>query len=777
MNLSTFFLRAFFAAAGNVRAIADRITAGCGCAALATGLVLTIVGPLRGQLPEPRLHWIYPPGGQLGTSVDVTIQGVDLDTDADGALELVFSHPGITAEQKMSPQSPENEPQPLPDQFVVHIADDVPTGIYEVRIRGRYGISRPRPFAVGQLPEVLEQGGNNTLETPMSLEVNSVVSGRAGGDSYDVYQFPASAGQRVLIGCDAWGLDSRMDATLTLCDAAGNQLAYSRDVRRNEPLIDFTAPADGNYLLQVYDFTYRGGDSYFYRLSVSTQPHLDFVFPPAGVPGTTGTFTLYGRNLPGATAADGVAIDGAALQQMQVEINIPAEPPGPVAPRGKRFPTPAESGMRGFAYRLQTPAGPSNPVFISLATGEVVSEQEPNDRRDQSQQIVVPCEVVGRFGQRDSDWFSFKAKQGQRFAVEVYSQRRGLPTDPMLLVQHVGANEQGEPTVRDVAESDDVDPKFANPPFDTPLRDASLVFTADVDGLYRVLVKDLFAGSDPDPRHVYSLSIAPPRPDFHLLATLRDFANPDPLKVVATAPILRPGGTELIIVQAYRRGGFSGPITVTCSGLPDGVDCPPVVIPSDQNRATLMLAAAGDAAPHSGTIEIVGHAMIDNQQVRREACGSVVVWDKSNANETTYARLTGQIPLSIIDEPMPLSIALDKADWQTTPGSKLSIPVQITRREGVKGALKLEAQGLPAEIKAAALSIDEQTDHGALEITVDPKAPIGAFPFYLAGQSKVTYQRKSRAAGEDAAAAKDIDIVVHSLPLTLDVAAAQTTQD
>jgi len=31
---------------------------------------------------------------------------------------------------------------------------------------------------------------------------------------------------------------------------------------------------------------YRGGDDYFYRLTLSTGPRIDFVIPPAGVPGT-----------------------------------------------------------------------------------------------------------------------------------------------------------------------------------------------------------------------------------------------------------------------------------------------------------------------------------------------------------------------------------------------------------------------------------------------------------------------------------------------------------
>lgn len=750
------FPGAFSAAIRRARGLAIPTPDRCRCAVLAVGLFAAMTSPLGAQLPNPRLHWVYPPGGQRGTDVDVTIRGLDLDADTGGVQELSFSHPGITAEQKTASPPPfETEPRRLPGQFVVTIAGDVPVGTHEVRVRGRYGLSTSRLFSVGDLSERLEQGGNNRLASPMPLELNSVVNGRAGGDSFDVYQFTASAGQRVRLHCATSRLDSRMDATMMLLDATGEQLADSRNARGGEPVIDFTAPADGSYLVQVHDSTYRGGEPFFYRLSFSTPPHLDVVFPHVGTYGTIGTLTPHGRDLPAATAAG-------------------------------------------------------------------IPEQEPNDDRNRPQQITVPCEVDGQFSTaRDRDWFSFQAKRGERFAVEVLSQRRGLPTDPVLLVQHVSADERGEPTVRDVAEADDIAPGFTNPPFDTPIRDAALVLTADADGTYRVLVRDLNSGTTPDPRHVYSLLVTPPKPDFRLLATFKAFANPDPEKTLRAAPILRPGGTKSTVVQAYRRDGFAGPITVTARGLPDGVVCPPVVIPAGQNRATLVLAAAESAPPSTVAIRIFGTAFVADKEVHREAFGSVVIWDKNRADETTDARRISDIPLSVIADPQPLSVAIDGESTRlTSRAGKLSIPVRITRRAGANGAIELRAQGLPAEIKAAALELDSEATEGTLKLTVEPDAPIGPCSFHLAGQSKVSYRRNPEAAREAkedkdrlierlaeltsasqpadaatlqaarqaqpainqraaelsaAAAPKEIDVFVESLPVTLRVAAAPVT--
>src|SRR5271168_770580 len=45
---------------------------------------------LGNQLPNPRLNTVYPPGGKIGTTFDVTFTGTDLDLPQ----ALLFSHPG-----------------------------------------------------------------------------------------------------------------------------------------------------------------------------------------------------------------------------------------------------------------------------------------------------------------------------------------------------------------------------------------------------------------------------------------------------------------------------------------------------------------------------------------------------------------------------------------------------------------------------------------------------------------------------------------------------------
>ena len=59
-------------------------------------------------------------------------------------------------------------------------------------------------------------------------------------------------------------------ATLTLRDAKGKEVAYTDDFRFNpDPIITYTIPADGEYLLEIKDSIYRGREDFVYRIAVS----------------------------------------------------------------------------------------------------------------------------------------------------------------------------------------------------------------------------------------------------------------------------------------------------------------------------------------------------------------------------------------------------------------------------------------------------------------------------------------------------------------------------
>jgi hypothetical protein len=694
---------------------------------------------LLAQLPVARLFTVFPPGGKAGAQVEVELTGADLDE----AGQLHFSDPAITAKQKIG----DTTGLPEPNKFVVSITTNVSPGIYEARVAGRFGISNPRSFVVSELREAIAPTTNTSPANATPILLDTIVNGRSAANTAAFYKFTAKKGQRILIECQASEIDSRMDAALILSNAAGKDLERSR----SGGLLDFTVPADGEYSLTVYDYLFRGGGEYFYRLAISTRPHIDFIFPPSGLAGSKGKYLLYGRNLPGSAPAKDLAVDGKPLERIEVEIELPREP----VPQ-KQFSSlrkVVDATVDAFEYRLSTPHGVSNPALLGFATGPVVPERATNDHPAQAQSIVPPCEYVGQFyPQGDQDWVTFEAKKGDAYWVEVFSQRLGLPTDPFVLIQRVSKNDKGEEQVSDVKELNDTDYNSGAVEYKAATRDPSGRFEAGESGTYRIAVRDLFNTSHADPRLVYRLSIRKETPDFRLIVAAQPPppANKDAKEAMLWTPLLRRGETMPLKVMALRRDNFNGDIEVKAEGLPAGITSTEAKIEKDKTSAVLMLTAAENAAGWVGPIKIVGKAKIGEAEVVREAHGATVSWTVSDYDaDAIRSRLSRDFVLAVSGvESAPISI--DPAEsklWEAPEAGKLQIPLKLVRRADFNANLKLKAFGVAALDKLKDIDVDGKATNATVEIDLtENKLPAGTYTFYLQSQTPGKYRNNPEAA-------------------------------
>lgn len=226
-------------------------------------------------LPLPRLLTVMPMGGQIGTQVEVTITGENIED----VTELTFSTPKITAKPVTG----------TTNKFSVNIAADAPVGVYDARVMSRLGVSSVRAFSVNKLPEVTRIKASNTVETAMPLPVGTICNATMTKRAVDYYSFQGVKAKAVAIDCAAVGIDSQLTPVLILADAMGRDLK----VNRTGGIIDFTPPADGTYLIKVNDLTFQGGERHFYRLALQNapaqpQPQTQTVsamsWPPAGLP-------------------------------------------------------------------------------------------------------------------------------------------------------------------------------------------------------------------------------------------------------------------------------------------------------------------------------------------------------------------------------------------------------------------------------------------------------------------------------------------------------------
>ena len=627
-------------------------TASASLVAVCALLLSWLPGTASAQLPQTLLTAISPGGGQAGTSVDfVVLAGTDLEDIS----ELRFSHAGITAVPKT--RDVNGKPEPIPNQFTVTIAADVPPGLYDVRAAGYFGLSNPRTFVVGTSPEVAENDANNTFEQAMEVPIGTVVNGRSNGTAdVDYYRFAAKTGQRLLIYCQARLLDSTMERILELYDPNGRRIAYRREIRRVDPVIDFVPPVDGNYTLRVFDETYRGGNEYLYRLNLQTGPYVDFVFPPVGQAGTTQSFTVFGRNLPNGQPAE-LQINGRPLEKLDVQIALPADS----GQLDAAEPLAAyETSLDAIPYVLRSESAAANPVQIQLATTAVLREQEPNDKAETAGKIQIPVNVAGQFQSRnDVDVFEFSATAGEEYAIEVFGQRGCSNVDALFVLEQLTKDKDGKVTAKVVTTQDDnpanIDPKV----FETLTDDPYFRLKVAADSDYRLTLRDRYSASRGDASLSYRLEIRKLQPDFRLVVMPLQPAPGVTRNPNTWSTGLRRGEAQAVAVYVHRIDGFTGPVEVNAGNLPTGVTCPPIVIPENENVGNLVFIAVADAPVTNAEVQVTGTATTTLPK-HEEA-----VTAAKKSVETTAAEVTKQQTAIA-----PLDAALKKAQGELEAARK-----------------------------------------------------------------------------------------------------------
>ena len=625
------------------------------------------------QWPNPRLTYVAPAGGKIGTTVEVTFAG----TDVDEPESLLFSHPGIKG-TPIIPEMPKPDPKAKPDpkkvmtpppvtKFSVTIGKDVPLGFYDVRFVNKKGISNPRRFVVGDLTEVAEKEPNNDVEQAQKVEVGTTVNGTiAAGTDVDYFRFLGKKGQRIIITCLTASIDSRLDPEISVRNPQEVEIGYYRPVPQQDGLVDVTLPADGDYLIRLNKFTYTiASAEYFYRLSIATVPHIDAVFPPMIEPGKASQITLYGRNLPGGKPDPAAVINGQVLDKLTVSVTAPNTGLDQLNYSG--IVSPISAGVDGFEYRLTGPTGASNPMMMTFAKAPVILENDDNDTPDKAQVVPVPCEIAGRIDKkRDRDWYVFDAKKGDVLMIEVFSHRLGAPTDMYFVLKNLAAKQ-------DITLQDDNPESPSLRFFTASNRDpAPYRFVVPADGKYHLMLASHTGDNDAGPHHIYRVRISPEKPDFRLIVMPPDETRPDTCT-------LWQGGTHHYTVYANRIDGFKGDITLSMEGLPAGVTCMPQTIAGAMKMTQLVVSAADNAAPFAGAVRVVGTAIVGGQKIVHPARPASITWGVPiQQNIVTITRLDRELVLAVRDK-APGKLTADKDKAVVSLGDKVEITLKLTR--------------------------------------------------------------------------------------------------
>lgn len=603
--------------------------------ALLSGLLSMALLPFaEAAKNDPSIGCVYPAGGKQGTTFEVTLSGSDLEE----ATHVYFSGTGVQA--KVIEQNPPGNysknhwtgvkyralmrdqlPQmssaeqsmaqanlreldiasaryhrrlqypPLREWVIlqVTIAADATPGERELRLETFKGLSNPRVFCVGSLPEISKPAlafsrrdtkFDNDRPVPppepeMSLTLPVVVNGQIPAGDVHRFRFTAKQGQHLLIAASARelipyladGVPGWFQANLTLYDAQGRELTYASHYRFHpDPVIFFDVPSNGDYVVELRDSLYRGREDFVYRLTVGELPYVTSIFPLGGPANVPTTVKLNGWNLP----ASSLPLNNRC-------------PPG-ILPAGLQ---------QGPEYFNTMPFAVDT-LPECLSTGS-------NHTPATAQTVILPVIVNGRIEQ-PNEWsvFRFEGQAGQKIVAEVMARRLNSPLDSVIKLT--------DASDRQVAFNDDFTDKSLGKSFEQV--DSYVRTTLSAAGTYYLHLSD--AQRHGGPEYAYRLRLSAPRPDFALRVA------PSSINAV-------PGAQVPITVYAFRHDGFTNAIQLALKNMPPGFALNGNGIPAlpdlgtnlNQVVTNLTLTVPNQPTAVPVNLDMEGSASIQGRQVVR----------------------------------------------------------------------------------------------------------------------------------------------------------------
>ena len=591
------------------------------------------------------IGFVYPAGGQQGTTFRVTLGGQTLE----GVNRAFVSGGGVQAKvveynKRMNPQEigllseqlrelralppakldlprtnlivriqkiiGDNVNQPACASIAnlavveVTVAPDAEPGMREIRLGTPRGVSNPLVFCVSQFPEVI---------APPAATCQLVTLGKEAQSLRRKTRTPAPAG--VSTGEMAMTMQAMMSGANAPSDV-------DDDVGR----LPVPCVANGQITpgsVDRYCFTARKGQ----RLVAAVQARELIPYLADAVPGwfqpvisicdAQGREVAYDddyRFKPDPIIVCEIPADGEYLlaihdaiyrgrEDFVYRLTLGEAPfVTSIFPLGGPAGAPVTVEAKGFNLtknRLTLPAQPPIPAVTSIAApgkeGRLSNrvplaidtlpeclEQEPNNQKRAAQHVTLPVIVNGRMDKPgDRDLFQFEGHAGEEFVAEVVARRLDSPLDSELKLT--------DPAGRIVAINDDFED--AGSGLNTHHADSYLRATLPTNGTYCVQLSDAQeAGGE---EYGYRLRLGAPQPDFAL-------------RVVPSSLAIRSNSTATVAVYVLRKDGFSGPIKFGLKDPPPGFEVvPPVVLTGTQAimRLTIKTTLGETQDPVNLTIE------------------------------------------------------------------------------------------------------------------------------------------------------------------------------
>ena len=357
----------------------------------------------------PFITYVYPLGGQAGTTTPVRVSGWNLESNT-----LNFSGTNKTA------------------------------GINQLYALKDGRVSNFVPFDLDTLPECQADTLPKAADGTQTVTPPVIINGRiAKKDEQALFSFQGKAGSPIVAEVMARRLNSPLDSSLSLIGPDGKEVAFNDDnldradgltTHHADSYLFASLPKDGVYRLRLCDQQHRGGMDYVYRLRVSPpRPDFELRAVPSSLnirAGSNGPMTVHALRRDGfdgeitirlKDAPEGFSLGIAKIPAKESKAKISLITPyraisepfsieleGSATIDGHevvRKVVPAEDRMQAFAYRHFVP---SEELRVSILGGKSSKDADVKVICDKPLRIPAGGTALVKF--EDSSYRISKAK-------------------------------------------------------------------------------------------------------------------------------------------------------------------------------------------------------------------------------------------------------------------------------------------------------------------------------------------------------------------------------
>lgn len=610
------------------------------------------------------IGFIYPTGGQKGTTIEVTVGGQNLSR----ATGIIISGKGVSGELIPMPKGKkpkrrknknigEEDNLQLADQvkFRVTIDKDAAIGMRDVKLILPNGMTNRLYFEVGELPDVCESPKEALSGVSESLPVT--FNGQIMRSDVDRFRFKAQRGQQLVLRVKgrefvpymADAVPGWFQPIIRLYDPSGKEVTYNDDYTFHvDPVIFYKVPKSGYYEVEINDALYRGREDFVYRIDVGELPFITGISPIGGPAGKKQNVQLRGWNLKGKSLQIRPSKPG--------RMAITAQGKGGITSNTLYYQVESKPQLQTKKLAPNT----TKEKAWALGYGEVVENT-----------IATPLE---------QHWYLIDVTERKPVHFAVLARKLGAPTDIRMTIF-----DQNGDLVKDFDDVEDPDEPmmthFADPEATIKLK----------QGRYYVRIIESQGKGGVD--YAYRLTYEPSQPDFSLHIDPATFSVPS-------------NGTGIFNVSVTRKQGFGGEVDIKVGGLPKGFKVAGGELRKGMKKTIISVTAPEGAEQGVVMPKVSGSATTANGSITRDAVPveqmmqafyythmmpmeefRMEVGPKQPFRVFVEKDWTGDLRLSY-EKPTPVKVRIER-----DPGFNSAVTIMIKSAGG--GACKAEAQIIP----------------------------------------------------------------------------------